>query len=893
MGLLPVLPASAALNGTASITSTRSLFAGRQSDISFRFNNPTTSTGGLIGETQPTMNRIQIVPAPGFTISCPSAAPGSWSCLTTSKGVVRFSIASGGIAPGTNQSFDVTANAGRPGNDQTRTWQVQMSPDNGDSFVDPDASTPGALDTTVRILQVTNVLIGAPAGAMDNTVTSGQNNAFVDVTVLNGGSADKETTATLTSPSGSDGVRGAPPAAQTIAGFNGMEDDATFRFGFNFGNTGTRRLTGDASALGADAFELQGADITVQTPIDITYAIGSLTPLASRSGELQTFDLSFNKTGEPSGRDLAGTLTLQRNDAARSFSANLSSPNTYDGGSASVGHSFGPVEIPGDADAAGTGGALDFDGDYNLSASISGVDGNDATVQLTESISDIFTIDNLVPLPVPTLSAPNRVAKNGATRAANNADTNQPYVARNGQTLTIGGDIFKSGSSGQLDTTAQVVKCELRVYNEAGVQVQNIPVPRANCREDGLGHLTGSVSVADFMTPTGRANLYVEVADRVPGNVGFNTSNNTLVDNVVPDFGSGRTGCRGLSAAECAGGELRTIQVFWTEPITGTFLAPEFTCQDQIVTGASFSGNGMTYGDRVVLTVAQDMDVDEQPTCEYVRAPAQAAPVDAPTNALPSPIDLTIVDDIAPDLPSITTVNGNTAYSDDGLFYTNDSTPEVALAGLRSGYTGIVARETNGTDGYQFGFDQELCRFGSDGEGGSCSTSDLGGDATKQLYAASLDARGNVSFDKDGVQVGNGNPFQVALDRVAPRAATAVVDMTARTLIVDFDEKLDAGGDQQAPDPAMRGRNSAQDWTIFVITAEGESRTIKPGTVANGAAFDQKVVTVNANTAGWTGSTVTAIEYSVEDDDEPSRRYEDRAGNDLLDFPPGPRPTIT
>src|SRR5688500_14915691 len=145
LGLLPATPAFAALDGTASITSTRELFAGRQSVVTFRFNNPPSGTvPGVIGATQPAMDKVQIVPAPGFTISCPATGvPAGWSCLTTSKGIVRYGDAdadrtNGGTIPaGQNQSFDVAASAGRPGNDVTRTWQVQMSPDDGDSFVDP------------------------------------------------------------------------------------------------------------------------------------------------------------------------------------------------------------------------------------------------------------------------------------------------------------------------------------------------------------------------------------------------------------------------------------------------------------------------------------------------------------------------------------------------------------------------------------------------------------------------------------------------------------------------------------------------------------------------------------------------------------------------------------
>jgi hypothetical protein len=904
VGLLPALPAFAALNGTSSITSAKDLLAGRQHDITFRVNNPSTATAGLVGETQPDMNFVRILPASGFAISCPTDVPAGWNCRVTNNGFADFSDANpddavGIIEAGANQSFTIAGSAPRPGNDQTRTWRTQMSANDGDEFVTNDPSTPGALDTTVRVLQVVSVLIADPAGAVDNTVTSGQNNTFVDVTVINAGSADKETTATLTSPSGSDGVRGTPPPSQPIPAYNGINDgDATFTFGFNFGNTGTRRLTGDATATGANAFEIQSANIVVQTPKNITYSIGSLQPIASRSEEEQTFTLGFNITGDPSARDLAGTLDFRRNDGAKNFSADLTSPTSYPEGSSSQAHDFGPVLIPGTAEAAQTGDPLNpnnFDGDYDLSVSIDGTDGNDAVIDLDKSVNDIFTIDNLVPGVVPLLSTPNREGQVGVTRPQANADPTRAYVVKDGQTINVGGNITKSGESETPDTTATVIKCELRVFNEAGTQTGNFPQPRTSCRENGIGGLTGSFSVPVLGVPSGTARLYVEVQDRVDENVGSGLSAAIIVDNVIPVFGTGSTGCRGLSAAECMGGELRTVQVPTTEVVTGEYLALEFTCTDDdggnVVTNADFNGDTATYGNRVILTLVRDMDVDAQPQCQYARPDLAAAPLDSPTNEFIDLQDLDIIDDIAPDLPFIDLVDGNTAYLDDGLFYTNDSTPEVTLAGLRPEYIGIVARETNGTNGYQFGSDQELCRFGSEGESGSCSTSDLGGDGTKELYGASLDARGNVSFDKDGVQVGNGTPFELVLDRVAPEAATALVNKVANTITVTFDEKLDAAGDQQVPDPDMRGRNSAQDWAVRVRTADGELVLTGANTVSDDG-FDKKVLNMPANDSVWTGSTaVTEVRYGVETNQ--TRRFTDRAGNLLTDFPPGAQPTIT
>jgi hypothetical protein len=226
-------------------------------------------------------------------------------------------------------------------------------------------------------------------------------------------------------------------------------------------------------------------------------------------------------------------------------------------------------------------------------------------------------------------------------------------------------------------------------------------------------------------------------------------------------------------------------------------------------------------------------------------------------------------------------------YTDDNKFYTNDPTAEVLLGGLRLGYTGLVAKETNGQDGYQFGSDQELCRFGSAGDQGSCSTADLGGDSPRDavtgepegytLYGASLDARGNVSFDKDGLQVGNGTPFELVLDRVSPLTTTALVNSAARTITVDFDEKLD------------RGTNAFRDWSIHVRTADGESQLVPAATITNDG-FDKKVLNINSTAPNWNGSTVMSIVYMVEGTQ--TRRFEDRAGNLLLDFPPGRQPTV-
>src|SRR5205823_5454523 len=122
----------------------------------------------------------------------------------------------------------------------------------------------GTMTTVIHVLKVNSAVLGAPSGATDNTVTAGQNNTVINLTVQNGGSGALTVTPKLTAGGGGDGV-GTLPAAQSIAGNDGTGSFAVpVSFGSPSGGT-PRHFASDATATGAPAaIGRNTADITVQ-----------------------------------------------------------------------------------------------------------------------------------------------------------------------------------------------------------------------------------------------------------------------------------------------------------------------------------------------------------------------------------------------------------------------------------------------------------------------------------------------------------------------------------------------------------------------------------------------------------------------------------------------------
>ena len=84
-----------------------------------------------------------------------------------------------------------------------------------------------------------------------------------------------------------------------------------------------------------------------------------------------------------------------------------------------------------------------------MTLTVVGTDGNGAPLTVTVPVSTPFTIDSAAPVATETLSTSRRVGKLGGPIN----DPVQPYVAKNGDTLSFGGFVYASAGSTQLETT--------------------------------------------------------------------------------------------------------------------------------------------------------------------------------------------------------------------------------------------------------------------------------------------------------------------------------------------------------------------------------------------------------------------------------------------------------
>ena len=866
--LFVLTPASAApIAGTASVN-LHEVVPGAAQEFIFTVTNGAVPAGSLPTQTAsgPAYDWVRIgSDTPGaFTISNGSAA--GWTYDTDSQGNARFRA--GSIAPGASKSFTISATPAATPTDVDQDWVVEVSDNNGRD-VERQSGLNGALTTTIRVLRVDSVSFSNPSGALDNTVTSGQSNTTVTTVVANRGSAPLSVTPSLST---SGGDTAGSTAAKTI----NAGSTASFVTPVTIGGDGTRTFGADAAATGADAISKNSDPFTAQAPADFDYVANSLSPLAASSGTTQQFLLSVDKSNIPSVNFnlSASELTFTKaNDASKNFTVDLASPASTGSNDQSLGLAFAPTAIPGSGTV--------WDGLFNVDLTLVGTDDNGAPVSKTVDLGDIFEIDNLAPVPLPTLSGPTGQV----------TPDNAPVI-KDGNTLTVGGTVKRSGAEdAPADTTAVVTKCDLVVLSNDFVEMNRIPVPLTSCTNNN-GNLQGSAAPATLGVDEGWVRLEVAATDTAGQASPAVPSNLVKIDNEIPDIHRAVTGCGaegfGVSA-DCK--DLQTVRVFLSEPVKGMFSPLDFSVLGHTVLNAT-ARNTATPGaacaatafcNAVVLTLAptSSLTEDAKPGVEYefsMLPPGRARPQDGPKNNLVSPVSVQAIDGIVPDLPSLDSVTQDgldasggatsTAKAKQGdAFYTNDSTPSFTISGLSVGYTGIVAQDSNANGDFNEG-DTILAQCEALDATATCdSLGNLGTlDATLPILVASLDADGNLSQGRTGALTGKfGRPETLVYDRSAPTATTFATG-TGRQIVVTLSELVPAG------------RDFAEDWFTYVKVSGTPKRMVISSVNGTGALRN---LNISANETRWAGGA-DIVTFSF--NGTPDLRYQDRAGNYLGDF---------
>ncbi len=815
----------------------------------------------------PRVNYVRIgSDTPGaFNITNGTAA--GWTFDIDSEGNARFRA--GSLAPGQSQQFTLTTGSAVPATDLAGDWLVEVSDNNGQQIVKQRPATVGALTTTIRVLSVDSVAPSAPAGVLDGTATANQTGVGYQSIVSNHGSAPLTVTPTLSSSG--DSVTSSPSPTTINPGAN-----QTFPFTVTLGNAGTRQFTADATASGADAVDLKSANLVIQPAAQFAYKANTLSPLASSSGVSRSFTLSVDKTNPPSVTfDYSQSVLTFSKLGLPSFSTTLASAPATGNGTQSVGLQFAPVTIP----TPGGGDPTAYDGQWTPELTLKGTDDNGAAVSRTVSITNNFEIDNLIPVVLPTLSAPSGQV---------NPD-NQPVV-KDGNTLTFGGTIKKGpGAADPADPSATITACDLVVLSPALAEVSRTAVPLTVCKNTG-GNITGSQAPASLGVPAGFVRLDVAAADGAGNGSGLTPSNLVAIDNVAPALTDATTGCGAAGrAASATCDDFSTIRVRLSEHTKGSdqLNAADFSVFDNIVVKADMRDSRSLaapctqaqFCDLAILTLGQAIGEDETPAVvyEFNALPTRTRPADGPKNNLADGA-LDTIDGIVPDLPSLGAVSQNGVDNSGSpvsepvgkqgsSFYTNDATPTFSITGLGAGYTAIVSIDNNGNGNYDEGTDQVLTECESSGATADCDGSGISLDGTYNILISSTDADGNLSSGRSGTLAGKtGRPETLVLDRVAP-AATGFSSVAAtRTVSVAFDESVN------------RGRDFAEDWFVYTLVNGVRKRLVVGNVDGAGASRDIHIAETEDR---WTGS---ASETKFSFNGLPSERYRDLAGNYLGDF---------
>ncbi|MEA2452320.1 MAG: hypothetical protein QOG04_1030 [Actinomycetota bacterium] len=877
--LIVAVPAFAAFGGTVTFANgAGNAISGLTQTYAFKVVNSGTGAIGAGGVTaragDPSINYVRFKaenPFGEIVPTQPNALAGwDYSLRDTDSDLIMDTViykntdAAQKIAPAdtAGKTFSFSATAPTVAVDQAIKWSVQISSDGGTT----GKSLAGTPTTTVRPLVVTAVNLAGPVGATDGTVTTGQPNISVASVVQNYGSDALVVDPSLASNNPTDTVTDLP-AVSIDPGQN-----VTFPFNVDLGSATTARsFTASASAPGATAASIGGAAITgFESAPTFSYpAANTVSPGAGVSGSSATFAMNLNKDNTPPSVDfnLANTLLTFSDTAGHNFSTSLATPTNTTRDAQSLGLAFASVTIPGSA------ATRDYDGVYSGSLTVSGTDSNGAPVLQTISLGDDrYEIDNLVPYVLPTLTGPN-----GQTvKDSSNQDV---PVARDGQTLTIGGSIKKSADAGApADATATITDCWLVVEDAANAPVSRTPIALSNCKSTA-GTISGTTTLQSGGLPAGNAYVSMIVKDVAGNSTQEIRSSAVIIDNLAPVITSAITGCGAGAAVGCV--DQSTIRVFLSEPVKGDFLAADFMVTSHVVSSASSACTATTACSSVTLTLGDTFTDDARPTVKYAFqgvAPVRTQPADGPKQTLAG-ATLTAADGIVPDLPTLDTVTqdgrnadgsavSNPRAEQDGAFYTNQEAPVFEIGGLAQFYTGLVAIDTNNSGDYEPNTDQIVAQCiveAAAADSVSCpAAAPLGGDGSYSLLVASRDGQGNLSKGSDLALDGkSGRPAALIIDNVAPTPSGYTA--TGTDLVVAFSE------------PLGFGRDAFVDWLPREILANGKRESFDVSSVSGTGASR----TVAIDDTDYVVGDADELIYNLEG--TTNEAYQDRAGNYLGD----------
>lgn len=596
----------------------------------------------------------------------------------------------------------------------------------------------------------------------------------------------------------------------------------TFGFPVTLGTTsGTRTMTGSATSTGAQAVSATGS-LAVQTRALIALAKASFSPQHVQSAAPigYTFRVQANKTGDPALSLSSCTLSF-----ANTTTGLTGGPLSFAEGIASQELTFVTTSVTG------------AEGVYDATVTCTGMDANNKPESYIVTLDKVVSIDNT--LPVVTVNALGIPSGQDALK--------------NGDAITIKGT---AEAAGALDFV------QLRTDRGQVIACAN---PSRSADSFSCSVPAGSVT---FEPGTTAVHAEAQVTDKA-GNIGAGSGPDVVVDLSKPALHFAETG-----VGDGLGDQVR-VQ-FDESPqgrvIRGGCAADHWTVKGHTVLEVRYSDGSVCLPGQSgpagapdnyrLLMLADSVDTDETPDVAYRPSTLSSDNVRDGAGHLADPVTITAVTGIVPGLPDIMAV-----------------TRTDQTTGVRESSTVDGAGTLNGTVTYwtnQSGSDLEVTFAGSkagyqvqvvDGAGVAITAPRLvsGTTGTVAIPIGATDAR-----VVRGIQLINAKGagriayFDVVLDRVAPAIENAV---TSKTVIGET--KVDI----KFTDVLTAGRDFASDW--WVLAAGGNVK--QPNTVAGSR--DTRTLTLKNYTETFGG-----VRYELSPDDEAAGagRYEDRAGNRLV-----------
>ncbi len=784
---------------------------------------------------------------------------------------ILFTTSGEGLAPGESAVFTLNSTIAKPATDKIGTFQVQVSSDGGQTSGAASPAGSGALQSVLRILDISRIQLVRGSVLGQPSVTDGQDNVVVAVDVNNHGSAAKTVVPTLSSTgAGAFDVTSAPAAASVP-----VDGTTTYTFAGTFSRTTSAdvdNLTFDAIVDSADADaevpdELRPT-VAVQRAVALSYLTDTLSPRDVAAAPTDV-TLSLNKAGVPSvsGLSLDATFT---NGSATISPTSSTSTDVGPNGQTLSGLTFRgvPFNTPGLSD-----------GDFTVEASAVGTDSNGAPIAIPSiPVSDTIFLDTLAPvLNLGELVPP-----------ASKVEGEDP-AATNGQSFSLSGDVQDRGQ-GCPDCT---VSGSLKIGTQD-------PTPfTVSVGPDGSFSVTIPVEGAapDKQDTTAIATL---TATDTTGVHSASGSRASTVDTLQPKLENTAPLTGGL--AQFIGEDEDTSRIdvlfpegiassFDTSPANWSFQSGEGS--DNLVTDATIrtaeaamDGTLATGGPNVdpisfsagdtlwfvELTLNTALTGNDEGTVTYEPSSRTGVGVGEATGLtrvfdrvnLGLPFGAQeIIDNIAPDLPLIGNVGGLTQQTDDEgeeKFFTNaeDGTFDVTITELQPGsYVELYKLEPGSSTPDLLRTSEPVSTDSHTFEGVAVG----GFEREFQLFAVAHD---------NGIKASTGPAVITRLDRTAPEAVSATFDGTDTIRVVTNE--------------GLVGTERSFDWFANATDVNGDPVTIFVNEVNKASetpAYDlrERDLTLDTSTYDASSGGNATLNGVVYDFTGSEGQLRDRAGN--------------